>query len=171
MRPIVHNSANVAFGFCVFKRLTFIVLLPPDADAEFDFRVSAGKVNLKRNERCTRRLCGFVQLFEFLLMNEQFSGSTGLMIKLMSLVVFRDVTVYKPQFAVFHSGVGIRYIAMPVSEAFDLASPQDDSALQLRRDVKVMPGAAVLCNVLESGIFGRSLFFLLQGVPDKKLPL
>ena len=144
LRPVVHDCANVAFRFRVFERLAFIVLLPPNADAEFDLCVSASKINLERNERCSRGLRSFVQLFEFPLMNEQFSGSTGLMIKLVRLVVFRNVAVDKPQLSVFNSGVGLRNIAMPGSEAFDLASPQDDSTFELRRDVKIMAGAAVL---------------------------
>ena len=137
------------------------MLLPPNADAKFDFRVSASKVNLKRNERRSRRLGCSVQLFEFLLMNQQLSGSSRRMIELVRLVVFGNVTVDKPQLSVFHSGVGLRNIAMPGSKAFNFASPQDNSALKLSGDVKIMSGAAVFSNVSESGVFWSSFFFLL----------
>ena len=137
------------------------MLFSPGADAELDFGVSASKVNLKRNERRSRGLSGSVQLFEFLLMNQQLSGSSGRMVELMRFVILRDVAVDKPQFSVFHSGVGIRNITMSVPEAFDFASPEDNSALNLSGDVIIMPCAAVFGNVYESGIFRSSLFFLL----------
>lgn len=126
--------------------MALVVFLFAPGQGQLDFGLAIFEIHPQRDEIVAHLVDLAIELFDLGLVQQQFALTTGLVIIVVGKGIGADVDVEHPDFIVDNASVAVFEVAAPISEGFDLGSPQHHAGLELILDVIVVPGFAVFSD-------------------------
>ena len=108
------------------------------------------KIDLQRNDRHTLLLGLHAQAVDLPPVEQQLSFPEGIVVPGASRKIFRDVTVYQPDFAGANLCISFAQRSLPFPQALHLGADQNQSGFELVEEGVVVRGGAVLSNNLNA---------------------
>ena len=90
------------------------------------------------------------ELIQFAAMNQQLSCAQRFVIEDVAVVIFTNVRVDEPQFAILDQAVSVLQVGAPVADGFDFGAAQSNSGLEFLEQEVIMRRRAIDCCVAQS---------------------
>ena len=130
----------------LFELLTLVIMVKSTADADLYLGLAALEVHGEGNEREALALHQLLDLADLLLVEQEFAVAVRLVAGVPGAGVRGDVRVLQPDFAVLDARIRALDLDAVFAHGLDLGASQGDARLELREELVVVPGTAVLGN-------------------------
>jgi len=130
---------HFSFDVALLERMSFIVGLFPLADAELDFQMPTGEVELQGNEREALFMNFLRELANLFFVREKFSNADGIVVMDVALFERTDMKVVQQQLAFLDRGIRILYVQFTFTNGFYLSASQHDADLDCFKHMIFVP--------------------------------
>ena len=139
-----HSPIHLSLCILLSRSLPLVIELFALGNAHIDFGPSSDQLNPQRHEGLSFLANRLVQMFDLPTMCQELAGTNGVVICITSMRIRRDMTAYKPQFAIINADIGLRDRRLSFADRFDLGAAQDDTRLNLILDEILVKGPSIL---------------------------
>jgi len=138
-----NGFARFAIGSAAALGLALVPLLLAASQGEFDFDSAVLEVHARGDEGEPSLLRLAEKFANFLAVNEQLARAKGCVVRITTVLVWTDVAVKKPEFAVLDQAVGVFETDLAGTDRFDLGAGQRDSGFIFFEQEIVVAGVPI----------------------------